>query len=121
MIQLSGFLDQIRPGDVIFVDRGFPVKDLVAERRVSLVLPASTKGKKQLSSSEILSSRKMSRLQVHIERYIGRLKTFRILKSLWPISLLRIKTGEYTCIGDNVILVIAALCNISKRDLIKQM
>ncbi|GFQ81004.1 hypothetical protein TNCT_240631 [Trichonephila clavata] len=58
MIQLSGFLDQIQPGDVIFADRGFPVKDLVAERRASLVLPASTKGKKQLSSSEILSSRK---------------------------------------------------------------
>ncbi|GFT65643.1 THAP domain-containing protein 4 [Trichonephila clavipes] len=32
IIQLSGFLEQIRPGDVIFADRGFPVKDLVAER-----------------------------------------------------------------------------------------
>ncbi|GFW41793.1 THAP-type domain-containing protein [Trichonephila clavipes] len=32
IIQLSGFLEQIRPGEVIFVDRGFPVKDLVAER-----------------------------------------------------------------------------------------
>ncbi|GFX56303.1 hypothetical protein TNCV_2242361 [Trichonephila clavipes] len=42
-IQLSGFLEQIRPGDVIFADRGFPVKDLVAERGASLVLPASTK------------------------------------------------------------------------------
>ncbi|GFW79640.1 uncharacterized protein TNCV_1429001 [Trichonephila clavipes] len=32
IIQLSGFLEQIRPGDEIFADRGFPVKDLVAER-----------------------------------------------------------------------------------------
>ncbi|GFT20333.1 uncharacterized protein TNCV_1009331 [Trichonephila clavipes] len=52
ILQLSGFLEQIRPGDVIFADRGFPVKDLVAERGASLVLPASTKGKKQLSSAE---------------------------------------------------------------------
>ncbi|GFT23063.1 uncharacterized protein TNCV_1858181 [Trichonephila clavipes] len=61
IIQLSGFLEQIRPGDVIFADRGFLVKDLVAERGASLVLPASTKGKKQLSSAEVINSRKVSR------------------------------------------------------------
>ncbi|GFW90494.1 hypothetical protein TNCV_2839411 [Trichonephila clavipes] len=37
-------------------DRGFPVKDLVAERGASLVLPASIKGKEQLSSAEVISS-----------------------------------------------------------------
>ncbi|GFY38818.1 THAP domain-containing protein 4 [Trichonephila inaurata madagascariensis] len=45
MIQLRVFLKQIRLGDVIFADRGFSVKDLVAERGASLILPASTKGK----------------------------------------------------------------------------
>ncbi|GFW63938.1 putative isl2eu-5 hm [Trichonephila clavipes] len=114
-------LEQIRPGDVIFADRGFPVKDLVAERGASLVLPASTKGKKQLSSAEVINSRKVSRLRVHIERCIGRLKTFRILKSLWPISLVNNKTSEETCIGDDVIFVVAALCNILKGRLIRQM
>ncbi|GFW42851.1 uncharacterized protein TNCV_1212581 [Trichonephila clavipes] len=121
IIQLSGFLEQIRPGDVIFADRGFPVKDLVAERGASLVLPASTKGKKQLSSAEVINSRKVSRLRVHIERCIGRLKTFRILKSLWPISFVNNKTSEETCIGDDVIFVVAALCNILKGRLIRQM
>ncbi|GFX60355.1 THAP domain-containing protein 4 [Trichonephila clavipes] len=121
IIQLSGFLEQIRPGDVIFADRGFPVKDLVAERGASLVLPASTKGKKQLSSAEVINSRKVSRLRVHIERCIGRLKTFRILKSLWPISFVNNKTSEETCIGDDVIFVVAALCNILKGRLIGQM
>ncbi|GFT29320.1 uncharacterized protein TNCV_756861 [Trichonephila clavipes] len=84
------------------LDKGFPVKDLVAERGASLVLPASTKGKKQLSSAEVINSRKVSRLRVHIERCIGRLKTFGILKSLWPISFVNNKTSEETCIGDNV-------------------
>ncbi|GFU47459.1 uncharacterized protein TNCV_2693301 [Trichonephila clavipes] len=114
-------MEQIRPGDVIFADRGFPVKDLVAERGASLVLPASTKGKKQLSSAEVINSRKVSRLRVHIERCIGRLKTFRILKSLWPISFVNNKTSEETCIGDDVIFVVAALCNILKGRLIRQM
>ncbi|GFX60366.1 putative isl2eu-5 hm [Trichonephila clavipes] len=121
IIQLSGFLEPIRPGDVIFADRGFPVKDLVAERGASLVLPASTKGKKQLSSAKVINSRKVSRLRVHIERCIGRLKTFRILKSLWPISFVNNKTSEETCIGDDVIFVVAALCNILKGRLIRQM
>ncbi|GFT70490.1 hypothetical protein TNCV_4179871 [Trichonephila clavipes] len=104
-------------GNAPLTDRGFPVKDLVAERGASLVLPASTKGKKQLSSAEVINSRKVSRLRVHIERC----KTFRILKSLWPISFVNNKTSEETCIGDDVIFVVAALCNIFKGRLIRQM
>ncbi|GFT64752.1 hypothetical protein NPIL_177281, partial [Nephila pilipes] len=39
----SGFLEKIRPGDVIFTDRGFPVKDLVVKINATLVLSASTR------------------------------------------------------------------------------
>ncbi|GFT74826.1 uncharacterized protein NPIL_143271, partial [Nephila pilipes] len=120
IIQLSGFLEKTKPGDVIFADRGFPVKDLVAERNATLVLPASTKGKQQLSSKELQSSRKMSRLRVHIERCIGRLKNYRILKTTWPISLLHSKSSENTCTGDDIVIVIAALCNVGKGCLIKE-
>ncbi|GFW90578.1 uncharacterized protein TNCV_566161 [Trichonephila clavipes] len=48
---LKRFLEQIQPRDVIFADRGFPVKDLNAKGG-SLVLPASIKDKKQLSNAE---------------------------------------------------------------------
>ncbi|GFY73320.1 hypothetical protein TNIN_103471 [Trichonephila inaurata madagascariensis] len=41
----SGFSEQIRPSDVILADRGFPVKDLIAEINVSSVLPTSSKDK----------------------------------------------------------------------------
>ncbi|GFV39549.1 hypothetical protein TNCV_1367901 [Trichonephila clavipes] len=43
MIRLSGFLEQIRPGDAIFEVRGYPVKEVLAKRGTSLVLSASTK------------------------------------------------------------------------------
>ncbi|GFU08934.1 uncharacterized protein NPIL_203441 [Nephila pilipes] len=119
IIQLIGFLEKIKPGDVIFADRGFSVK-LVAERNATLVLPTSTKGKQQLSSKKIQSSRKMSRLRVHIERSIGRLKNYRILKTTRPISLLHSKSSENTCTGDDMVIVIAALFNVGKGCLIKE-
>lgn len=35
----SGFLDQISPGDEIMADRGFNIRDLLTERRATLVIP----------------------------------------------------------------------------------
>ena len=35
----SGFLDRIRAGDEIMADRGFTIRDLLTERRATLVIP----------------------------------------------------------------------------------
>ena len=53
----SGFLDKLDHGDVILADRGFLVREEFAVRGASLIIPAFTKGHKQLPPSELDKSR----------------------------------------------------------------
>ena len=88
----SGFLDKLDPGDVILADRGFLVKEDFAVRGAALIIPAFTKGHKQLPASDVDKSRAMSRVRVHVERIRGAVKRrFVILKGPIPISLLKRK------------------------------
>ena len=50
-------------------------------------IPSITKGKTQLSGSEVDISRQLSNVRIHVERVIGRIKKFRILQSIIPITL----------------------------------
>ena len=49
----STFLDKSEPHDVILADRGFLISEEVAMRGAILKIPSFTKGKKQLSGSEV--------------------------------------------------------------------
>ena len=63
------------PGDQILADRGFTLQnDFASAYGAHLILPAFTKGKKQLTAQEVESSRKLSSLRLHIERIIGCLR-----------------------------------------------
>ena len=47
-----------------------------------------------------------------MERAIGRMKCFKILQNVFPISLLKIsQEGDYATI-DKILVVVAALCNL---------
>ena len=87
----SGFLDLVEPGDTIMADRGFTIQDLLLERRSRLVIPAFTRkcnsGKrKRLNVEEVLSTRRIARLRIHVERAIERLKNFELLFGILPMT-----------------------------------
>lgn len=107
LIQSSGFLDKLADGDVILADRGFLIKEDVARRGARLVVPALTRGKKQLPAREAEEARQISRIRIHVERAIGRLKVYRILRDRLPVSLLRYATS--------VVNICAALTNMRPR------
>ena len=112
--QQCGFLQYIDPGDVILADRGFNIHDDVAIRGGKLEIPAFTKGKKQLSREEVEKSRQISRVRIHVERVIGQLrKKYTILAGPLPISLIKKPTDNDTTI-DRILIVTAALINLSK-------
>ncbi|CAN8031776.1 unnamed protein product, partial [Ixodes persulcatus] len=73
----SGLLNNVKEGDVYLVDRGFRCEEMFAAKGAKLLIPAFTKGKKQLSGAEVTLSRKLSRARIHVERAIRRLKVFR--------------------------------------------
>lgn len=105
--QRSGFLDLLEHGDLILADRGFLISEEIAARGCYLAIPAFTKGQTQLSQREVESSRHMSRVRIHVERAIGRLKTFKILSTQMSLSLVP------HC--DSIVTICSAICNLQPK------
>ena len=79
------------PGDQILADRGFTLKeDLATECSAELILPAFTKGRKQLTAQEVETARDLSSVRILIERVIGLMKNrFTILQGTLPITFIQ--------------------------------
>ena len=100
----SGFLDYLRAGDEVMADRGFTIRDLLNERKVSLNIPAFTKRRNQLTNEEITRTRRVANVRIHVERAIQRLKVFKILSQTVPISMARKL--------DNILSICGGLVNL---------
>ena len=50
------------------------------------------KGQQQLPAKEVQERRHIASVRIHVERAIGRIKTFTILKHTLPISFARISS-----------------------------
>ena len=72
----SGFLDNLKYGDLVLADRGFDISDDLALIGASLSIPPFTRGKAQLSQREVETARRFSRVRIHVERAIGCMKNF---------------------------------------------
>ncbi|KAJ0064526.1 hypothetical protein NL108_009496 [Boleophthalmus pectinirostris] len=102
----SGFYDLLQVNDEILANRGFTIRDELALCGATLRIPHFTKGKKQLLSEEVETSRRLSKVRIHIDRVIGRWKTFKILTTVIPLS--------QADLLDDMVIVCAALTNICK-------
>ena len=96
---ICGFLTKLedKPGISIMADRGFTVKDMLEKLGIELNIPPFMEGRQQLPSEEIEAGRKIASLRIHIERAIGRIKTYRILTSTIPLSMARL-SNQIVCI-----------------------
>ena len=123
IVRESGFISHKYhyPGDQILADRGFTLQDDFAVNcRSELVMPAFTKGKKQLSATELETTRNIANVRIHIERVIGLIKNrYHVLRG--PISIPFIKSAyderedreEELCSVDKLVTVCAILINLS--------
>jgi DDE superfamily endonuclease/Helix-turn-helix of DDE superfamily endonuclease len=103
-INKSGFLSKIQPGMEIMADRGYTITEELGSRGAKLNVPAFTRGRKQLSAPEIIKTRRIASVRIHVERAIARLKSFRILKNTFPL-----KSVESI---EDIIMCCAALSNL---------
>ena len=88
----SGFLEilQDKPGVSIMADKGFTIKDLLADLNVQLNIPPFLDSKKQLPLQDVQAGRRIASLRIHVERAIGRIKTYSILKGTIPLTMARV-------------------------------
>lgn len=97
----SRLLDLVDPYDVILADRGFLVRDEFAVINVKVVTPHFTKGRQQMTRKEVQESRRISRVRIHVERVIGRVRrNYRILNGVLPLGLVpQINNIVVACCG----------------------
>ncbi|KAM9364991.1 putative ATP-dependent RNA helicase DDX43 [Pholidichthys leucotaenia] len=69
-----GYLNNLNPGDLVLADRGFNIQESLAYYGARIEIPAFTKGKKQLDSKEIESTRNLASVRIHVEWVIGIVK-----------------------------------------------
>jgi len=96
----SGLLEALtdKPGIAIMADRGFTIKDMLEQLNIELNIPPFLNDRQQLPAKEVDSGRKIAALRIHVERAIGRIKTFNILKETIPITLARLSNQiVYVC------------------------
>ncbi|XP_013389213.1 uncharacterized protein LOC106157951 [Lingula anatina] len=82
-----GILDYLNPGDMILVDRGFTVKDILQELHVDVNMPAFLNGRESLTPQEELLTKRLAKARIHVERYNGRVKNFKLISGTIPLSL----------------------------------
>ena len=72
----SGLLDLLEVGDSVMADRGFDIQEELA---LLLNIPLFLRGKKQLSSNELVEIRRIAALRIHVEKAMEQTKNFRNL------------------------------------------
>ena len=81
-----GILDLLEPGDQIMADRGFDIEDDLPTG-VTLNIPPFLNGHDQLTLEEEVLTRKIASSRIHVERAIARIKNYRLLHQVIPLSM----------------------------------
>lgn len=100
----SGFYDLLDLYDEVMADRGFQIQEELMLSFCTLTVPPGARLKSQMTDAEVQKTKKIANLRIHVERAINRVKTFRILKSPLPITMI------HHC--DDIVRTCAGLCNL---------
>ena len=68
-------------------DRGFDIQDDIALLGVRLNIPPFLKGKSQLTEKELVETRWIASIRIHVERAMEHIKIFHIFDRTLPSSM----------------------------------
>lgn len=109
----TGLLENLLPGDVVMVDRGFKIEEGVNFYQAELAIPNFTRGKTQLHPLEVEKTRRIASVRIHVERVIGLLlRKFRIFEGIVPLEFIKLRSGENIPTIDKIVKVCCCLTNL---------
>lgn len=107
IVQHSGYLEYLPEGCSVMADRGFKhIEHLIIKKGCTLVRPPSVSGSEKQSKSEVLETKRIASLRIHIERVINRIREYALLSPHAALSLSFLR-----CI-DDVAAIVGALINL---------
>ncbi len=98
----SGILDLLEAGDSLMADKGFQLERQCTVRNIELNIPPLLGKDAQLSSADLIKTRRIASLRVHVERVIECVKNFHILDFI---------TSNWYLMADVLVHVCAMLTN----------
>ena len=104
IVMNSGFMDTVEQYDQYLADRGFTIAADLLDKLAELAIPPGARGQSTQSASDVGKTKVIANLRIHVERAIERIKRFRLIKGVLPISLLPLI--------DDILIVCAGLCNL---------
>ncbi|CAC5412803.1 unnamed protein product [Mytilus coruscus] len=92
----SRFLNLIDPTDEVMADRSFPIQSDLVMRQAKLIIPPPGHGSEQMTKENVLKTKAVANVRIHVERAISRIKCFKILKNTLPITLVPLANEIFT-------------------------
>ena len=83
----SGILELLEKGDDCMEDKGFHIKDLLEPIGVTLNIPPFLSDKAQVNEEEVENTQSVASVRIHVERAISRIKMYKIITNVVPLSL----------------------------------
>jgi hypothetical protein len=87
LVRKSGLLPLLDPEDQLMADKGFIIQDLLDPIGCSVTIPAFLSSKKQFSKKELMVSKQIHNVRVHVERAIRRVKEFHYFDRVIPLTV----------------------------------
>ena len=107
LFEESGIMDILPEYAVIMADRGFKnIESILQKKHCSLIRPPSVSEATTPSKEEALETKRVASLRIHVERVIGRIRVYQMLR---PHACLNLR---YLNIIDDVIQIVCGLINL---------
>ena len=81
----SGVIEYVEEEHEIMADKGFAIQDICANKGIFFNRPAQ-KNDVQFIQADIAGNFDIASTRIHVERYIGRVRNWAILNSVWPMQ-----------------------------------
>jgi hypothetical protein len=82
-----GIIDLCEEGDSIMADKGFTISDLTTPKGIKLIMPPFKRSNCKFSKREVQQTRDIANARIHVERQMERIKNFRIVQGVMPITM----------------------------------
>ncbi|XP_022900416.1 uncharacterized protein [Onthophagus taurus] len=107
IVEMSNYLQALPYNCGVMADRGFKhIDELLVQKKCLLIRPPSVSAGKKSTREEVLESKRIAALRIHIERVIRRLREFSILS---PHACVKSKLVQWL---DYIIIIACGIINL---------